>query len=67
MGWIKLFLDKSRTFSVFDYVMFKIVLVTAGILIGGYFAPFIMPHVWIVWTLFAISYIYMAFRMFMKR
>ena len=64
---IQKLMDKARNFSALDFALFKITLLSAGILIGTYLSSFIMPVIWFVWVVFVISYLYMIYISFYRR
>ncbi|MCL1940916.1 MAG: hypothetical protein FWG09_03160 [Synergistaceae bacterium] len=65
-GLIKKLMDKARNFSVLDFATLKTVLLSAGILIGTYLSSFIMPVIWLVWAVFALSYSYLIYICFIR-
>jgi len=63
---IEKLMDKARNFSILDYGIFKISLLSAGILIGTYLSSFFMSIIWLVWIVFAVSYAYMFYICFIR-
>ena len=60
-------MDKARNFSVLDFAVFKISLLSAGILIGAYLSSFFMNIIRLVWVIFAVSYFYMFYISFIRK
>ena len=63
---IQRLINAARKFSVVDYGAFKITLLTAGILIGVYFAPLLMSYKTPLWIVFIVSFIWIGYRTFFK-
>lgn len=59
-------MEEAKTFSVMDFGIFKIVMITFGILSGVYFYKFFKKARPAVWATFGGSAIYMIYRMFCK-
>lgn len=67
MEFVRKLLNRARRFSLFDFAMFKLVLLSAGIILGTYLHWFFRPGMWIVWTIFGVSFVYMTLVMFFSR
>ncbi len=55
-------MDAARKYTVVDYGFFKFLMITAGILIGAYFAQTILNYIWLVWIIFVISFIWIIYK-----
>ena len=58
--------DKAGRFSILDYAIFKITLLSAGVLLGTYFSSFFLSIIGLVWAVFAVSYGYMLYISFIR-
>lgn len=65
--WINYLMGRARQFTVVDFAFFKLALLSAGILLGSYFAGFFQSHLTAVWILFAVSYTVVLYATFGKR
>lgn len=65
--FIKFAMDKVKTFSVWDFGVFKFCLVSFGILLGAYFARFFLSYITVIWVIFILAYAYMFYRVFSKK
>ncbi len=65
--WIDYLMSQVRKFTVLDFAFFKITLLTAGILLGSYFAAFFQGIIALIWILFVVSYIAVIFATFRRR
>lgn len=52
-----------RRFGVFDFAVFKLALLGAGILLGAYFSSFFLTWSTIVWAVVAVLFITLFFRL----
>lgn len=59
-------MDAAKKYSIVDYGALKIALLSAGILIGAYYAPFFMMYSMVLLTVFLISFIWIVYRTFFK-
>lgn len=71
---MKRFLSKiqraANQFSMVDFAIFKIYLVSVGILLGAYFAQFWLLHLTPLWIVAALSCIYVLIelvRLYLKK
>ena len=65
--WINYLMGQVRKFSVLDFAFFKMALLSAGILLGSYFAAFFQSHVTVVWIVFAVSLAIVFYATFGRR
>lgn len=65
--WIDYLMSQVRKFTVVDFAFFKLTLLTAGILLGSYFAAFFQGIIVPVWILFVVSYVAVIYATFRKR
>lgn len=54
----------AKQFNFMDYTVFKICLVSLGILLGAYLSQFFLSIISIVWAVAIVSYIWMIYKMF---
>jgi hypothetical protein len=59
-------LGATKKYTVLDYSLLKITLISLGILIGTYFSNFFSNHTSLLWIIFIISYIWIIYRTFIK-
>lgn len=59
-------LGATKKYTVLDYGLLKITLISLGILIGTYFSNFSSNHTSLLWIIFIISYIWIIYRTFIK-
>ena len=59
-------MDKAKNFSILDYAVFKITLLSAGVLLGTYLSSFFLSIIWLVWIIFVVSYGYMFYICFIR-
>ena len=64
---INYLMSQVRKFSVVDFAFFKLTLLSAGILLGSYFAAFFQEIIVFLWILFVISYLAVIHATFRKR
>ena len=64
---IKFSMKRAKHYTVADYGVLKICLITLGILIGAYFSDFFKKHINKLWTVFAASYGAIMYRTFGPR
>ena len=64
---IEKLMDKVKRFSILDFAIFKITLLSAGVLLGTYFSSFFLSIIGLVWIVFAVSYGYMLYISFIRR
>jgi len=63
-GLIDRLMNAAKKFTVLDYGFFKITLLTAGVLLGTYFAPFFLGYTTLLWILFIVSFAWIGYRTF---
>lgn len=59
-------LGAAKKYTVLDYSLLKLTLISLGILIGTYFSNFLSNYTLIIWIIFLISYIVIIYRTFIK-
>lgn len=52
-------LEAARCFTIIDFAIFKLCLLSFGILLGTYFAVYFREYIAVVWIVAAICAIYM--------
>ena len=65
--WIDYLVSQVRKFSVVDFAFFKMTLLTAGILLGSYFAAFFQSIIALIWLIFVVSYTAIIIATFRRR
>ena len=63
---IEKLMDKARRFSILDYAILKITLLSAGVLLGSYFSSFFTSIIGLVWIVFVVSYGYLFYISFIR-
>ncbi len=53
-----------KHFTILDTGMLKLCLISAGILLGIYFFDSLSGVIWLFWTLFALSWLYIVIKVF---
>ncbi len=56
-------IQAARKFTVLDYTIFKLCLLAFGILLGAHLSAFFLAHIWLVWILAFVFWIYMILRL----
>jgi len=59
-------LNSTKNYTVFDFGILKITLVSVGILLGAYFSKFFLSNILLVWIIFIISYVVIMYKTFKK-
>ena len=62
-NFIKNALHAVRQFTVVDVSVFKIYLISVGILFGVYFTPFLLQYIAVVWGIAIITLIILLIRL----
>lgn len=65
--WINYLMAQARRYTVVDFAFLKLALLSAGILLGSYFAAFFQSYILIVWIVAAVSYTAVIYATFGKR
>lgn len=60
-------MDSIRRYSIFDFGVFKIMLVTLGILLGLYFPIPLFRIIWLIIPVFVLSYVWIIYITFFRR
>ncbi len=60
-------MNNAKRYTLFDYTVLKITLVSAGILLGTYFSEYFSSNILAIWMLFIITYIIMLYRTFFQK
>ena len=58
---------QGRKFTAIDFMFFKLTLLSAGILLGSYFAAFFQGIIVGIWILFVICYLTTVYATLRKR
>ena len=64
---INYLMSQVRKYTVADFAFFKLALLSAGILLGSYFAAFFQSIIVLIWILFLVSYSAVVYATFRKR
>jgi len=59
-------LNAAKLYNVWDYGWLKVTLISFGIIVGAYFAPFFVQFIVIVWAVFVLSYLWIMYKTFFK-
>ncbi len=57
-------MNAARKYTVLDYGFFKFLMITFGILLGVYFKQPLLNFIWLIWTIFVVSAIWMTYKIF---
>ncbi len=57
-------LEAARKYTLIDFAVLKILLVSFGILLGAYFPAFFLQHSVILWVVFILAYLLLGYRTF---
>jgi uncharacterized membrane protein len=60
-------MENVKNYNMLDFAMFKVVLLSTGILLGTYFYFVFMHIISIIWIIFAISFLYIFCISFFKK
>jgi len=60
-------MSQVRKYTVVDFAFFKLALLSAGILLGSYFAAFFQGIIAFIWILFIVCYSAIIYATFGKR
>ena len=52
----------TKKYTVFDFGILKITLVSFGILLGAYFSEFFLRHTVTLWIVFLVTYIFIWYK-----
>lgn len=67
---MKNFINKAlkacRNYTLWDWGWLKITLFSCGMLVGTYFFQFLFQYINFIWGIFIFSYIWVAYRTFVK-
>jgi len=66
-SFINYMMLQVKKFTVIDFAFFKLALVSAGILLGSYFAAFFQAIILLIWILFVVSYFAVLYATFRTR
>lgn len=61
---INLLLRKVRKFGIFDFTLMKLGILSVGLVFGAVFSGFVLKYIAVFLGIFALSYIYLAVRLF---
>ncbi len=62
--WVEFVRRSVSRFSVFDFGMLKLCLISIGVLIGVYLHQTLDGFMWLFWLLFVSSWLYIVVRTF---
>ncbi len=65
--FIKRALTAAGKYTVWDFGFLKISILSVGILLGAYFAGFLLKYALYLWILFAVSFLWILYRTFAGR
>lgn len=66
VSFVKFLVARARDFSVLDFALFKLCLISFGICIGSKFAKFFKKFRIVLLISFIVSYAYMIWRVFIR-
>jgi len=59
-------LNSARNYSVWDFGLLKICMMSIGILLGVYFSNFFLTNILFVWIVCIVTLIYIMYKTFKK-
>jgi small multidrug resistance family-3 protein len=63
---IKRVLNSTKEYSVWDFGILKVSLVSLGILLGAYFSDFFLSKIVFVWILYLVTFALILYKTFIK-
>ncbi len=63
---IKRALNSAKEYSVWDFGILKVSLVSVGILLGAYFSDFFLSKILLVWILYLATFALILYKTFIK-
>jgi hypothetical protein len=55
-------LQRTKKYNLWDFSALKIALFAFGIIFGAYFSKFFLTNIIVVWVIFVVTYVYIAFK-----
>ncbi len=65
--WLDYLMSQAHKYTVVDFGFLKLALLSAGILLGSYFATFFQSIIALIWLLFFVSYTAIIIATFRRR
>lgn len=62
----KKLVDAAHRFTAYDFTIFKLTLLSAGILLGAYFSRFFLENITIVWIVGLLCWVVLMWRLLGK-
>jgi small multidrug resistance family-3 protein len=59
-------LKAAHRYTLWDFTCLKLCMLTLGIIIGAYFSAFFMNWIFIVCSIFVLSWLWLVYKTFMK-
>lgn len=59
-------LNSTKKYTIWDFGLLKITLISLGILLGTYFSNFFLSIIMLIWIIFVISYAFIMYKTFKK-
>lgn len=63
-SFVKKLVDAAHRFTAFDFAVFKLTLLSAGILLGAYFSPFFLQNITVVWIVGGLCWVLLMLQVF---
>lgn len=63
---IKKLIDAAHRFTGYDFAVFKLTLLAAGILLGAYFSRFFMANISVVWVVGILCWALLMLQIFRR-
>lgn len=59
-------LKSTQRYTIMDFALLKIALVSVGILLGAYFADFFLNYTTLIWGIYILSFLWILYKTFFK-
>lgn len=59
-------LKSTQRYTIMDFALLKIALVSVGILLGAYFADFFLNYTILIWVIYILSFLWILYKTFFK-
>jgi uncharacterized membrane protein YfcA len=67
MKLVDVVMKKARQMTIFDYSVFKTMLLVLGMIIGAYCASFVKEYIVYFWITFAVLYILLIYKVYIRK
>jgi len=67
MKLVDAIMKRARKMTVFDYSLFKTVVVVLGMIFGAYCADFVKENIIVFWVVFGVLYVLLIYRVYLRK